>query len=507
MKIFFQKSDSLYKIFKTIEKIQTNKEINIYIDPEHSFFDNERRGKQLKELLEEKKIEAYFITKNDRSKYFFQNLGLKIIHQEEKKLLRILNVLYLFFFSFKKFHLLAYNKKNYIFYVVFSFEVIFVLSIFYILYSLILPSWNIVLRAAQQSESIIYNFRYYNDIDPQTLQDSRFLSIPMYSWSIQYKYELSMSTSNIKYLQNPSKWQVKIINTTDKKYSFVPNTRLVTDDWRLFQTTTWTELPAATQWQYWETTVKITAMEKGEDWVFMWSRWNIPVWTRLYIKNLNQSLFLKDIYADVTQNVTWWYLSSSWTITLKDIEILSWKLSEYIVRNKKDIVSQNFEIKEWILISFIDTMSHNTKEIFIKNKVWEESPSVQWHIISNINFYYILRSDLDKWFSEYLKQRPSEKSKLITIDKNSLVFFSDIKQEWDMLIIPTKINIIQWYDFIKDTNWILENIKNQITSKNKQDAQKIILQYPEIAWVNIKIRPPRYNTLPQLKSRINFIFE
>jgi hypothetical protein len=74
MKIFFQKSDSLYKIFKTIEKIQTNKEINIYIDPEHSFFDNERRGKQLKEFLEEKKIEAYFITKNDRSKYFFQNL-------------------------------------------------------------------------------------------------------------------------------------------------------------------------------------------------------------------------------------------------------------------------------------------------------------------------------------------------------------------------------------------------------------------------------------------------
>ncbi len=74
MKIFFQKSDSLYKIFKTIEKIQTNKEINLYIDPEHSFFDNERRGKQLKELLEEKKIEAYFITKNDRSKYFFQNL-------------------------------------------------------------------------------------------------------------------------------------------------------------------------------------------------------------------------------------------------------------------------------------------------------------------------------------------------------------------------------------------------------------------------------------------------
>jgi hypothetical protein len=74
MKVFFQKNDSLYKIFKTLEKISTNKSVNIYIDPEHSFFDNERRGKQLKELIQERNLDAYFITKNDRSKYFFQNL-------------------------------------------------------------------------------------------------------------------------------------------------------------------------------------------------------------------------------------------------------------------------------------------------------------------------------------------------------------------------------------------------------------------------------------------------
>ena len=124
-----------------------------------------------------------------------------------------------------------------------------------------------------------------------------------------------------------------------------------------------------------------------------------------------------------------------------------------------------------------------------------------------MNFHYILRDDLIKWFGKYISQRPSEKSKFVTIDKNSLVFFDNTKKEWNVIIIPTKIDIIQWYDFTKDINWILEDIKTNIVSQNKEEAQKMIMSYPEVAWVTIKIRPPRYSTLPKLKSRINFIFE
>ncbi len=507
MKVFFQKNDSLYKIFKTLEKLPTNKSVNIYIDPEHSFFDNERRWKQLKELIQERNIDAYFITKNDRSKYFFQSLWLLVIHQEKSKILRIINIIYLFFFNFKRFHLLAYNRKNYIFYVVFGFELAFVLAIFYVLYSLILPSWNIYIKSSQQSESIIYNFRYYPSTDTTYTKDSRFLSIPIFSWSIQHKYELSISTTNIKYLQNPSRWEAQIINKTEKKYSFVPNTRLVTDDWRLFQTIVWNEIPAWSENQPSQTTVKIRAMEKDDNWIFMWSRWNIQAWTKLYIKNLNQSIYLNKVYAEVSQDITWWFISSQWTITEKDINILSSKLSDYINQNKKEIVSQNFKINNGILIWFNDTISNNTQQLYIKNKTWEQSPIIQWYIVSNLNFYYIQWDDLIKWFSEYISQRPSEKSKLVTIDKNSLVFFDSTKKEGNVVIIPTKIDIIQWYDFTKDINWILEDIKNNIVSIDKQQAQKIILSYPEIAWVTIKIRPPRYTTLPKLKSRINFIFE
>ncbi len=74
MKLFFLKEHSLYKIFKTIEKIPDNRTINVYIDPEHAFFDNERRGNQIKELLEKKHINAFFITKTEKAKYFFSHL-------------------------------------------------------------------------------------------------------------------------------------------------------------------------------------------------------------------------------------------------------------------------------------------------------------------------------------------------------------------------------------------------------------------------------------------------
>jgi hypothetical protein len=43
MKFFFTKTDSLYKIFKSLEKIPSHKNVEIFIDPEHSLFDNEWR--------------------------------------------------------------------------------------------------------------------------------------------------------------------------------------------------------------------------------------------------------------------------------------------------------------------------------------------------------------------------------------------------------------------------------------------------------------------------------
>lgn len=181
MKLFFLKEHSLYKIFKTIDKVPNGRTIYIYIDPEHAFFDNEWRGKEIKELLQKKNLQAFFVTKTEKSKYFFSSLGLAVMHQEKHKVIKYLRLVYDFFFNIKKFHLQVYTQKNYIFYAVFGFEILFVLIILYFLYSLILPSTRINIVPVTQVESVIYNFRYYPFMDTQFQSTSRYLSIPYYT--------------------------------------------------------------------------------------------------------------------------------------------------------------------------------------------------------------------------------------------------------------------------------------------------------------------------------------
>jgi hypothetical protein len=56
-----------------------------------------------------------------------------------------------------------------------------------------------------------------------------------------------------------------------------------------------------------------------------------------------------------------------------------------------------------------------------------------------------MRDDMINAFSEYMQQRPSEKTQLISIDKNTLTFFSDeeIKENDGTYIVPTKIEVIE----------------------------------------------------------------
>ncbi|MEI7558256.1 MAG: hypothetical protein WCJ45_05625 [bacterium] len=45
---------------------------------------------------------------------------------------------------------------------------------------------------------------------------------------------MTISTANIKYIQQPSQGTIELINKMPKDYSFIKDTRFVTDDGRQF---------------------------------------------------------------------------------------------------------------------------------------------------------------------------------------------------------------------------------------------------------------------------------
>jgi len=498
MKLFFLKDHSLYKIFKTLEKLPNGKTVHISIDPEHAFFDNEWRGKQIQELLQQRNIHAFFITKTENSRKFFERIWIPVIHQEKHKILKILNLVYLFFFNIKKFHLQAYTKKNYMFYMIFGFEIIFALIVLYFLYSLILPRTIIDIYPANQSENIIYNFRYYHINDKEFALQTKNLAIPYQTWFIDYKYTLSISVKNIKHIQNPSQWSIKIMNPTSKEYNLLKWTRFVTNDWLVFKSKSWFKIEPNS-----DMIIEIVASDQDEKWNVIWARWNIPKDTTLYIKNLKESFFLKNIYAITMDQFSWGSMLSEWIVTQKDIDALSGKLLSTVKEQKQNIINQNFALPGQIFLHFDDLIKIESLSINIENKAQEKVPYLKWSIVVRIYFAYINQADLFQQTELYLKQRPSEKVKLITIDKSSIVFFSNIKKDdlW-AYIIPTKLTIIQWYDFEKDVNNIINTIKTNIIWINKEKAKSLLLWYPEISSVKISIRPPWYTSITKLKSRV-----
>ena len=68
MKFFFSKTDSLYKIFKTLEKIPSQKAVQMFIDPEHPFFENQRWGKQMVEYV------IFYIMTKEKKKNLIENI-------------------------------------------------------------------------------------------------------------------------------------------------------------------------------------------------------------------------------------------------------------------------------------------------------------------------------------------------------------------------------------------------------------------------------------------------
>ena len=74
MKFFFSKTDSLYKIFKTLEKIPPQKAVQMFIDPEHPFFENQRWGKQMLDVIQKRNLNIVFSAEKEANRKYFEQL-------------------------------------------------------------------------------------------------------------------------------------------------------------------------------------------------------------------------------------------------------------------------------------------------------------------------------------------------------------------------------------------------------------------------------------------------
>ena len=515
MKFFFAKTDSLYKIFKSLEKIPSHKSVEIFIDPEHTLFDNEWRWQQIKDIFEKNKIDAVFVTKNKKNRDYLESVWLKTNLLKENKIQKIASIFYLFFFNIKKFHLQTYESKKYLFWFVFFLEALLILWILWFIISLIIPTANIEIQASESTETIIYNIRYYPNNDPSSTVETRFLYVPFYTGSLSYKHELNISTANSRSISNPSHWEIKIYNKKNKEYSLIKGTQFITSDWLVFRAAEDFYLEPWNEEHPSERIITVMADELDENGDLIGIRWNIPFKTQMVIKKLEESTLSKDIWAESIEDFYWWESEDVWSVTQQDIDHLEEQLINQVYKMKIPVVRDNFSITWWFVLPFDTIITTTFDSIEIPQLSWKNVSTIKWTAYVTYNYLYVLWSDLYQVFMTYVNERQSENNLTVRIDPNTLLFLKDsnttnsyeIKKNWKGYSISTQINIIQTYDFEKDVKQIIPEIKDKVIWMDVEEARNYILSTYDEIW-SIKISTPlRYDSIPLVKSRIKVTYK
>ncbi len=500
MKLFFLKDDSLYKIYKTLEKVSSKKPLIIYIDEGNEFFTYLRWGKQIKELVVNRNLIVHFVAKNKKIQQYYESLDLPVLVQHTTQRIKAAHAVYQLIFNIKQFHAWGQSRHQYVGYIILLLEGALIVWALYLMSMLIVPGVTISITPSMNTEDIIYNIRFSRA--ESTWYSTTSLSVPIKTWSLQYEYSLALSVRNAQYLQQPAQWVIAFTNNSTVPYSLIKGTQIVSEDGVLFRTNHRVSIPP----RQWDSPgiayAEVIAAEIDTQGNSIGPRGNIPANTPLLVRNLRNSFLLKQVTATNSKAFVGGSSTSMWVTTQRDIDSLSGKLVSSITQQASDIIKSNIILKDDILLP-IKAPKINILSINVFSEVWSKQPLISGTIIASIEYEYALWNDIEAMYREYISQRPSSRNTLITIQKNTLTFFDQMNQQqtWQ-IIIPSRITLVRWYDLSKDTNGLIPDIKNRIAWESLEKAQQIVLSYPEIATASFSITPPWYTTIPLTKSRI-----
>ena len=123
---------------------------------------------------------------------------------------------------------------------------------------------------------------------------------------------------------------------------------------------------------------------------------------------------------------------------------------------------------------------------------------------ANIIYHYIKQEDFDRAINHYFAQRSTQSLRLVSIQPESLKMFDPIVVATGVYSIPMTVSTFRSYNFQSDIGGILSQITQHIAGVSKEQARQEILSYPDVSVAKIVVSPFWYQTIPSIKSRIEF---
>ncbi len=509
MKLVFSKDDSIYKIVQTIKKIPNYKKSSIDIHPENRIFRHSRRWTYLKTIIEEHHLDITFTAYDKLSIKYRESAGLPFHKKLKKSGLSSLSVNTVLQ-KINSFHKVMFLKKNYMSVFVILAEFSVLITLLYVFWTLISPNATVLITPAYQLENVVYNFRYYPQEDFAAHQFQKYLSIPYYTGTINYDYDMSANVQNIRYEQESAQGTVVIKNTYPYTYSLLNKTRIITDEGVLFTFNKRVDVPGGSEERPGTARVRVTAEERFDTWELIGEVGNIPKGKIAYIKNLNDE-DKKRVTVEAYSQFKWGKTIPIGTVIQDDIKNVEAEILATIEKNKNRYLKSQYNNPEHIILPDESLYQIKIDKFETTSELWEASSFVEGKVDASIDFPFVLYEDVVKWIEAFLTQRAENDIHLTSFDKNSLALYTitwvdPAGDDPGYYLIPTKLPAIKKYNIETDALWIISEIKDKIAGLDTAAASKIILSYKEIDAVKTKITPRWYSIIPETKSRISFKF-
>lgn len=352
-----------------------------------------------------------------------------------------------------------------------------------------------------KTKALNMQFREETDEENSILSNSSNIQLKKVSESIELSDKFK--TTWIDY-ENTKRAKAKIIfiNELREEQTFRPQTRLLTTDWIVFETTWWIKIPWTVvnwSWQvvFWTVPWEAIARIKDESGNFVWKRWNIKEWilTIPWLK-FNQN----KIYAKLESPATWWEDNISYIVWEEDIEnakkILEERLKrEALVKLKQTIEKDNKinSVRYEILpinniIKYVNTEINPVWDI----KVWQkiEDFNLKWKI--TIEAYIYNKNNVINILKNVVNDSLlSWTDKLMFIDDNSIRMSMVLDRLENPLRIKATTEVDVWisFDFDNNANYYNQRLKSMILGLPNDEAINILLNDTKINTATIKNTP------------------
>ncbi len=541
--IKISKNDNIFDILYKIEKQKNSSKNKIILEFPfwHPVLHNYFYLKTLVNKYKDKKI--IIVTTDLASKKIWKNLGIKyslikntdFIEKDENNILkhnysfieyakyelkRYLNLFKSKVFKNKKLNSIKNKYKNQKINIsIFVFMLFIVSLIFLYIFFFALNKTTIYVTPEIEVQTKSKNFIFNSQNSIYKRKNEEKIKEFKQNINLEYNYKTTGIKQEKKY---KAKTTINFINKFPQEIKLLPNTRLLSSSWLLFETQNWVKIPAARKNNAWELIpwikeAKIIAKTFDNKWIFIGSRANTTstgIFLKLpWLKENQNKLFAKTITPTV-----WWKDIYTHVVSKDDLEnskkILREKLRKKAIKEiNKQIENENKTNNITYKILNIDNIFKfkNIKINTPKNiKTGEKLKNFYLSWSLDVSTYaYNRDSIISKLKNEINASIIPEKEKILSINNKSIRISNIIYRQDNPFYLKGTVEIEYFveYNFENEDDSYIQRLKATIAWLPKQEAEKILINENKISNVKIEIKPFFLNNVSKFFNNIEFIIE